>query len=245
MKRRLEFIIILGITAAFIHADVYIRQRVHTDSYYYSGVTTPAVDHVNEMWIGESKMALMTKNRVTILDMDHNRAFILIRNSKTYLETTLPLDLFKLVPEQLTSFLQANQYIGTVKDTGKTKKIGKWNCRVYEINSYIQYQEDRLNESDTTLWVSTDVPFDLKKYNDMNTNLHKLENFSDPFCIQLKKIKGFGIARESLFYIKGFSVKSTAAVIDITRRAPPPGTYSLPPGYTKKEALSLEDLINQ
>jgi len=245
MKKIFVLIIVIGISTVFINADVYVKQKLYTDGYYYGGVNRPAEDTENEIWIGKKKMASFTKNRMTILDMEKNRAFIINRNAKTYSETPLPLDLSTLVESNLVPRLQATQYTGTIKETGKTKKIGKYECRGYEINTYIIYEGDRVNETDTTLWTTSDVPFDVETYRRLSITQQKLRNYNDAFIDELKKIEGFVIAREALFYPKGFSVKSTAAVVEISQKDPPAGIYSVPAGYTKKEKLSIQDLRNR
>jgi hypothetical protein len=79
----------------------------------------------------------------------------------------------------------------------------------------------------------------------MRTNLHRLRNFSDGFITELNKMQGFAIASETLFYPKGFSVKSTAEVIEMSVKPPPAGIYSVPDGYTIKEKLTVRDLRNR
>ena len=151
----------------------------------------------------------------------------------------------KLVPENLAAYLKNIQYTGTVKEKGEKKQIGKFKCRGYEINSYLVFEGNRENETDSTIWVTTDVPFDWKQYSKMYTNLRKLSNFGDKLINELEKIKGFPIITELFFYPKGFSVKSTSEVIVISKKKPPAGIYSVPEGYTKKEKLTIRDLRNR
>ena len=245
MRKRIVFILIAGVFVLFINADVYIKQKLHTDPYYYGGVTRPANDSVTEIWIGEKKMVSITRNRITIIDTENNQAFIINKNNKTYAKTDLPISISKLVPENLAAYLKSFQYIGTVKETGETKKIGKFKCNRYKVNSYLLYEGSKANETDSLIWVASEAPFDLKKYAYMRTNLQKLRNFSDNFITELKKIQGFSIASETLFYPKGFSVKSTAEVIEMSVKDPPEGIYSVPDGYTIKEKLTIQDLRNR
>jgi hypothetical protein len=237
MKKFLIFILIPLITAAWVSADVYIKQKVHTDAYYYGGITNPAVDSVNEIWIGKKKMALLTRDLVTIIDMENNRAFILHKIDKTYIETALPPDLPQLVPENLVGTAQALQYQGTVTGTGKTRTIEKWKCKEYQINAYLSYSNSRRNETDSTAWVSSKIPFDLDTYQAMNVMLQRSKNYSKAFIQELKKIKGFVIASESYFYPKGFGVKTTETVVEMSRKDAPEGIYSVPAGYTKNEKI--------
>lgn len=245
MKKCLVFFMILGITitaASFIHADVYIKQKSHTDGYYYGGVNRPAVDSTNELWLGDGKIAHITENSITIIEKEKNRALIINKSDKTYVETTLPIDLSKLGPEQVAPIIQGIRYKGTVKKTAKTKTIGKRKCKGYAMNTYMVYQGNRDNEMDTTLWASKDLPFDMNKYRDLVFNIYRLRNYSDELLEEMKKIDGFRIAAESLFYPKGFSVKRTTEVLEISAKEPPPGVYSVPESFTKKERFTIPEL---
>ena len=88
-------------TTVLISADVYIKQKIHTDSYYYGGITRPAEDFELETWIGEKKMAYSEQDLAIKIDMEKNRLLVLDSKEKTYVETTLPPDLSKLVEQRL------------------------------------------------------------------------------------------------------------------------------------------------
>lgn len=245
MKKCLVFFVILGITittASFIHADVYIKQKSHTDGYYYGGVNRPAVDFTNELWLGKGKIAFVTENSITIIDKEKNLASIIDKTTKTYVETPLPIDLSKLGPEPVAAVIKEIRFKGTVKETAKTRTIGKRICKEYAMNTYRVYQGNRSNELDTTVWASKDLPFDMNKYRDLVFNIYRLRNYSDELLEEMKKIDGFRIAAESLFYPKGFSVKSTTEVLEISKKEPPPGIYSVPEGFTKKERFTVPEL---
>jgi hypothetical protein len=244
MKKLCTFIIITLVTTVLSNADIYIKQKAHTDSYYYGGITRPAEDFEVETWIGEKKMAYFDQDLAIKIDMEKNRLLVLDKKEKTYIETTLPPELSGLVQQQLVSRIRQLQYMGTVTDTKKTKTIGKWKCKEYKINSYFLNEGTRINESDSVIWVSADVPFDLETYQQMNTTLLQSRNYSQAFIQELKKIKGFMIDSESYFYPKGFSVKSTKTVIEMSQKKPGEFTYSVPAGYNKNENLSIPVLRN-
>jgi hypothetical protein len=245
MKKWLAFFLILGITftaALFIHADVYIKEKSHTDGYYYGGVNRPAEDSTNELWLGDGKIAHITENSITIIEKEKNRALIINKTDKTYVETTLPIDLSKLGPEQVAPIIQGIRYQGTVKEIAETKTIGERKCKGYTLNTYSMYQGERNNELDTTLWASEDLPFDMNKYRDLVFNIYRLRNYSNELLEEIKKVDGFRIAAESLFYPKGFSVKRTTEVLEISAKEPPPGVYSVPEGFTKNERFTIPEL---
>ena len=95
---------------------------------------------------------------------------------------------------------------------------------------------------DSTLWASKDLLFNLDKYRDLLFNVFRLRNYSDELLEEMKKIDGFRIAAESLFYPKGFGVKTTTEVVEMSQKEPPPGIYSVPQGFTKKERFTIPEL---
>lgn len=246
MRKIILFIlIVLMIASILVRGDVYVKRKIHTDGYYYGGINRPAVDAEDETWITKNKMAIISENRITIIDLEKKKAYIINKNVKTYTETGLPLEMANIVPENIATYLKSVQYVGAVKEKGESKKIGKFACRGFEINSYLMYEGSKANETDSTLWVSTDVPFDWQQYNEMYMNLRRLNNFSEGLLAEMGKIKGFPIASELYFYPKGFSVKTTTEVIEMSEEGAPAGTYSVPEGYTKKEKMSIRDLRNR
>jgi hypothetical protein len=225
-----------------VYADVFVKQKSHTAGYYYGGVNNPAVDFDVVTWIGDKKMAVITDNRMVILDTETNQGFFVNKRNKTYAQTTLPMDLANLVPEGLANYLKNVKYIGSVKETGETKAVGKYKCKGYKVNSYVYYQESKVNETDSTVWTSTKVPFNLETWKGMNLSLQKIRNLGDKLMTDLEKVKGFPIFTESSFYPKGFSVKTTTETVEMSVKKPPAGTYAVPEGFKKIDKLTIQDL---
>jgi hypothetical protein len=244
MKKFPVFILMVSVTmaAAFVYGDVYIKQKLHTDAYYYSGVNHPAEDSIEESWLGGLKIVFISGSSMTIIDKEKSRALIIDKKGKTYVETTLPIDLSKLAPEPVAPIIREIRFKGTVKETGKTRTIGNWRCKEYAINTYGESRGERNNELDTTLWAAANLPFDMDKYRDLFFDLYRLKNYSDELIEEMKKIDGFRIAAQSFFYPKGFSVKITTEVVEISEKEPPAGIYTLPEGCVKKEKFSIEEL---
>jgi hypothetical protein len=42
--------------------------------------------------------------------------------------------------------------------------------------------------------------------------------------------------------MKGFTVNSYEKVVEITEKEPPSDVYSAPPGFSKKDKLSMQDI---
>lgn len=242
MKNFPLFTLILILIPYFSFGDSRIILKSHTDAYYYGGINNPATDSISEIWIGKNKMAYITSNRKIVVDTDKKSVFLIYKNNKIFAETTLPVNLSSLVPENIAIYLQGIKSLGTVKKTGKNKKINNYECTAYEINSYINYQGEKVNESDTIVWIAGQVSFDIKKYNELNNELRKIRNYNDKLISDMEKMEGFPMMSETYFYPKGFSVRSISEVASITEEEPPTGCYSVPGGFNKKKKLSVRDL---
>ncbi len=243
MKKILVVIFILLTGWVFANADVYIKIKTHTDSYYDAGVIMPAEDSIEEIWIGDGKIVFISENPTKIYDLENNLVSIIFPKNKIYAQSPLPLDRSKLLTEQYYSELQMFKIKGIVRETDETKKIGEWNCQKYELETWIMYEGNRDVEKDISLWMTMEVPFDLDMYGKGAANERKLRDlrYDDDLLSEWNKIKGCQIVLEMTSYYRGVARRYYEEVVEISEKNPPEGIYSVPPGYTKKERLSWQD----
>jgi hypothetical protein len=234
--------VVLMICVSVAFADTYVKQQTHTDSYYYGGIVTPEENATVEMWIGDQKMAFIEDNRLIVIDLEKNSLIFANRLDSTYAETTLPLEWPRLLDEQAAARVQMFPRHGTISEIPETKTFNDKECKCYELSSWIPYQGIKYNETVSKLWITTDAPFDASAYDEIMEHLLKLQNYNEEFVTNAVKIKGFPLHQESEIFMKGFSVNSFEKVIEITEKEPPADVYSAPPGFSKKDRLSLEDI---
>jgi hypothetical protein len=244
MKKILVVIFILLTGWTFANADVYIKIKTHADSYYDSGVKMPAEDSIEEIWIGDGKIVFISENQNKIYDLENNLVSIIFLKKKIYAQFPFPLDRSKLLTDQYYSHVQMFKIKGIVRETDETKKDGKWKCKKYELETWIMYEGNRAVEKDISLWMTTEVPFDLDMYGKAAANERKLRDprYDDDLLSEWNKIKGCQIALEMTSYYRGVARRYYEEVVEISEKNPPKSIYSVPPGYTKKERLSGQDL---
>lgn len=244
MKKILAVIFILLTGWTFANADVYIKIKTHTDSRYDLGEIIPAEDSIEEILIGERKIVFISENPTKIYDLENNLVSIIFPKKKIYAQSPLPLDRSKLLTDQYYSQLQMFKIKGIVRETDETKKIGKWKCQKYELETWIMYEGNRVVEKYISLWMTTEVPFDLDMYGKAAANERKLRDlrYDDDLLSEWNKIKGCQIALEMTSYYRGVARRYYEEVVEISEKNPPEGIYSVPPGYTRKERLSRQDL---
>ena len=228
MKKSLVMIIILVLLFVSLKADIFIREEREIS--LYSG--QPPEKMIIDTWLGEKKLTSFIKSGAVIFDLNINKVFIIEFISKTYFEADLPLDMSKFIPDA-----RSKAMLGMMKNApisiapnGKTKKIGKWNCKGYNVKMKAMGVE-----MDITYWASTEVPFNWEKYSKLLEEYDKLKMCSDEESLnQLKKIKGYRIASE----IAMMGYKAHIKVLEISIKDAPPGTYTIPKNFSKVEKMA-------
>jgi hypothetical protein len=235
MKKFFALTALVLMAALSLSADIYVKQKTHVDGM----MGQPATDVIQEQWITENAFASVSADQSIIMDMKKNLMYMIYHKSKTYVESTLPMDLTKLLPAEYAAMAGMIMMTATVSPTTQTKKVGQWNCTGYDVTITMMGMPMKMR-----LWATTDVPFD---YNDFNAkiwgNLLKGQMMLDDASVkEMMKIKGFQIASEMSGEIMGMKFNTTTEVLEISKKNPPANVYTPPAGYTKKDKLSMEDL---
>ncbi|MFC1850435.1 hypothetical protein ACFL27_09620 [candidate division CSSED10-310 bacterium] len=243
MRKILAIIIISMLCPSILLADTYIKFQVHTEAYYYGGVNHPAEEAEREYWIGEDKLVFSTRGRTIIFDRQHKQLLFINHPSKIYLESSLPPDWSKLVPEAVLQQLQTWCIAGKVSEKTQPKKIGPRKCQGYDFSYWIEIEGTREYDNDASIWVTQEVPFDLQVAQEFLGYLYILDNYNSQVIAQLQKMSGFPIEIERIRYQQGFGIKTTEKLTEMSEQKPPPGTYTVPEGFQKKDTLNLQDII--
>ncbi|MCX6554366.1 MAG: DUF4412 domain-containing protein [Candidatus Aminicenantes bacterium] len=237
MKKILFTVFLLLAVSIFLSADVYIKTNVHTDAFEMMGQKQPAKDEVNEQWVGNGQMAIISKDKVMITDMAKNFMYIINTKDKSYVQTTLPLDMSKLVPKEAAGMMSMMKMTVKVTPNGQTQKVGKWNCSGYDVDMSMMMMQMKMK-----VWATTEVPFDWKAFSKMYSNFAKMQFMDDSSLAEFMKINGFQISSEMTMSMMNTNMKVITQVVDIIKKDAPTGVYTVPAGFTKKDSLSLQDL---
>ena len=223
-------------------ADTHIRHKAHTDGYYYGGRVNDPEESEYEVWIGYDKISYTYDRRMIILDLKSDMLTFVNLQDSSFAETALPIVWTDFLDEEAVD--RALQYMteGVITDTGETKTIDGRECLCYEINSWIPYESSKYNERDTRIWVSNDMPFDMDEYRETYLYYLQLQRYNEAFIEELVNINGYQVASESKLYLKGFAVKETEEIVEISEKEAPADVYAAPEGFTKKEKLTIQDL---
>jgi hypothetical protein len=222
-------------------ADLYVKKATHSTSYVEGEAVGTRQGDVTEMWIGDGKIASHEGNKTILLDLEKDWFCILNHPEKSYVETSLPLDVTKVLTEDLLSRYQGAQTSGEVEKEDHRREMVSRECREYRVSYWDMSDGQRSNERTLTVWATDDVDFDKKVYSSMLDCMRMLHNRDKKLRKELRKIKGLQTGYEVTSNGSGVESKLTSEVVEVTEAKPPKGTYSVPEGYTKKERLNDRD----
>jgi len=241
MKKLLCLIISLLAVISVIQADVYIKARSTTDPINAYGQNIPAREIITEQWIGNEVYCQKNGDTVSNLyDLKKNKIYLIFHQSKSYLELTPPVDFASLLPAEMSQMAQAlEQLTISTKPTGETRTINNIQCQGYQVEMTVL-----MSPMNMKVWASEALPVNLKTFLEkVWPEIIKLElKGNDKALSELSKIKGLWIAYETQVQTMGVEIKARYEVVEISKKTPPPGIYSVPAGYKKKDKLSMEDL---
>lgn len=225
----------------FASADIYIKEVVQTNTYVDGKLISSKQTAVNELWIGDKKITYITPPRILIVDLEEKQISIVNRGARTYVEAALPLDISKLLSEQVKLRFKMHKTTGTVKETGDIKKIMNKNCNGYEVNFQEMYGDTVRGKIKFKVWATTDVSFDWGIYDIMLQNMRIIFNRDEQYRDELRKIKGIQMRLEMTTEQDGTTVNNVEEIVEISEKQPPAGIYSAPSGFTRKDKLTSQD----
>jgi hypothetical protein len=240
MRKLLAVLALILMVSTFAVAEVYVKSKNHTDAISVMGQDQPASDAVSEQWIGDGKVAIISSANTMILDLGKNVMSIVNHKSKTFVTTSLPLDLASLLPSQISGMLSSVKAEAKVTPTGNKKTFGTRSCDEYNVALTMMMMPLNIK-----IYSSADVPFDFKNYVEkiqMSLIKAQMIGIDDASIKELSKIQGFWIATETNADVMGAKIHQTSEVVEIANKPAPADIYTVPAGYTKQDTLSLQDL---
>jgi len=251
-KRRLILFLalILLTVPIFVHADVFLKQKKHTDSYQIMGQHQPAKDEFESIWVAKDKIRSDGKEHSTIVRLDKKVMYILDHAKKTYME--IPMDIGKSLPElnipkgdekdvaafknMMKNMMKVNI---TVVPTGEKKKIRNWNCK-----KYIETVSMVMGQTKMIVWATEDIKINYNLYAkfaaSMFAQIPGMKDAMGSMEREMEKVKGLPVLTITERKVMGQTVKSTTELLEVKHGKAPTGIFEIPKGYTKTEMMEGE-----
>ena len=222
------------------YADVFMKQKQHTDAVNIMGQTQPAQDIVSDIWITNTRMVSSNEKQKIVFDLE--RKVVMFANHEQKTVATMPMDFSTMVEKQsgdMSTEERADfqQFMGrmmnikvNVQPTSEKKKIGKWNC-----TKYIQTMEMGMGTITSTIWATNDIRVDQDLYAQFTTavmaQMPGVSQNAAEIIKESKKIKGVQVLTKQTTEMMGQSMGSTVELIEYKEGKAPVSAFAMPAGY--------------
>jgi hypothetical protein len=232
---------LLASTAA--GADVYIKEINRTEGYVLGFQTDTENLPPSELWMGDTKIAYYTPGRTFIVDLEARTFTVVNTESRTYVESSLPVDLPAILADDVRERYRVWRRSGKVSDAGKTDEILGKIASEYKVEFWEVENGEKSNEQSVRVWATTDVDFDWKRIDELLVPLRIILNRDEALREELREIEGAQLKVEWWTGWFGKGQKHETEVVEIALdRDPPKGVYTPPEGFEQKERLTKKDL---
>jgi hypothetical protein len=233
MKFRMVMIALMVFALpTLVSADVFMKEKQHTDGMTMMGQAQPPQDKTATIWIAKDKMRRDQGDTSSIAKLEKDRVLIYHLNHQKKSYTELSLGSNDL---QDTAASMAGDLKVKVVATDESRKIGNWNCR-----KYLQEMDMGMMPITSEIWASEDIKvpyFDF--YERVSTAMMAqqpgMKMPMEGMQEEMKKIKGVPVLTvTNMTIMKNTTVKSSRELLEIKEDTAPPGTFDIPQGYTKQ-----------
>lgn len=228
-------------------ADVFMKQKQHTDAVSIMGQSQPAEDYVTETWITDTKMVSSSEKQKIVFDLE--KMTVTFANHEQKSVATMPLDFSKMMQEQSEEMspdekAKFQEFMGkmmnvklTITPTSEKKKIGNWNCTKYE-----QTLEMGMGTVRSEIWATTDIKINEDLYAKFNTamlaQIPGVSQNAAAIMQETKKIKGVHVFTTQTTDMMGQSIGSTMELLEYKEGIAPASVFNMPAGYKKQQGFN-------
>lgn len=244
-------IVFLIIIPLVVHADIFLKQKMHSNAFSMMGQSEQAKDVIIVVWMGEDMSRVdMREDMSVIVRFDKHVMYMLNHAEKSYREMALGEDnnFFSALmasssqsgedtagaQEMMKKFSGMMKPTGSVTVTGESQKIKGWNCKKYEM-------EMNMMGMTTTgeVWATEDIKMDYDLYRNLTNSFVGMMGQTtgmEEWMKEMKKIKGIIVQQESTMTMPmGTEMKSSFELLEASDKPAPVGTYTVPEGYEKQK----------
>lgn len=232
MKTLLQLTLAACLTTPALCADLVITKEKHTDRAKVMGQEQPAKDTKEVVWTGKERMRIEEGDKVTIVRLDLKKLYMLDTKAKTSSTLDLPVDVSKMLPEEMRPMMEQmfSQITVTVTPTEETKKVKDWDTTKYKMTMSLPMG----GSMDQEMWVTKDIGGKREGWHDMYAAVMSVNPVRAGMVEEMKKIDGVPVLVERTQKMMGSEIKSREAVISVEEKEAAEGFYDVPKDYKDK-----------
>ena len=260
MKKLALIVILILFVSLFLGADVYTKSVERVKAFEMMGKKQGETLQMKERWYGKNKYVEIGKDFNFIVDLEKENMFFILHDAKIYVEIPTDMDGDKFFEFIMALSPKVAEVVKSIKITDvkvnlntETKKIANWDCTASEFEMVFMIPAiNMMPKFKMKMWMTHDLPKDYEKFSEMGEIFIRsifgalnIDDASQKEMEKMEKVDGFQIATDVTIEIFGSRINVEAQTLEVTEKTAPPGTYSVPESYTKKDLKDIQDQIKQ
>jgi hypothetical protein len=243
----LTMLFLIALTAA-LRADVYMKQKHHTDAVSMMGQNQPARDVIEEVWLTDSGFRNNSEDNTMIMMFDKQKMIMINHKDKTYAD--MPMNFTGMMSaagkekdqdneemegqqEMMQNMMQGMMKVEvSVQPTNESKVINGWKCK-----KYIMTMNTFMGENNSEIWATEDLKIDPRLYAKFTTALSTvnpaMKDMAGTMMEEMKKIKGVQVLTISNQKVMNQNISSSTELLDYKTGTAPDNLFEIPAGYKK------------
>lgn len=228
----LAFCIVLALACQPLLADSVITMKaVRSPS---PGSDAGPSEETSTVWLGQNRIREDTPDQSVIVNLDDKKIFIVKHKSKSYHALDLPIDIKKLIPEEMAPMFDSvmKQMVMDVEvtPTDETRRIGDYDTK----KSLVKLKSPMGLEMDLVVWASTGTGLDVDTYKRLALEMASMQPTGTEWISKVLAIPGFPVMRETTVKMNGSEMTTREELVGIEDKEPPAGIYAPPSDYKEE-----------
>jgi hypothetical protein len=186
--------------------------------------------------------------------------YLILHEPKIYFEIPTDLDGNKFFDFIMLLSPKVAEVVKSIRITdakvnlkSETKKIANWDCTASEFEMIFMIPAiNMMPKFKMKMWMTHDLPKDYEKFSEMGEvfiqsvlGMLNIDEASQNEMAKMEEVDGFQIAVDLTIEIFGSQINVESQTLEVSEKPAPPGTYSVPKGYTKKDINFIKEQIKQ
>lgn len=224
-------------------ADVYMKQKRHTDAMRMMGMEQPAAEVVDETWITPKGVRTDNPEMSTIMLPGEQKIIMIDHQSKTYIEQSTDMaKMMEGMPQEESAgdhaamrqmMQRMTKMDASVTDTGEEKVINGWKSR-----KYLLTMDTMMGKNTSEIWATEDLKIDKKLYDQLMTKmfsgLPSMQASMETVQKEMEKIKGVQVLSIFTMSMMNQTHKTRTELLEFKAVDAPKDLFAVPAGYRKE-----------
>ncbi|WP_045222784.1 DUF4412 domain-containing protein [Desulfonatronum thioautotrophicum] len=228
-------------------AENFLKMRHVSEPFEIMGQRQSGSDEIVEIWLSGNRARMNSSdNSSVIFDGDTQLMFMLDHGERTYTEVPVNLgeamsgmfggqeggqDMAAMMSQMMGAMMQVR---AEVVDTGTTKTVNEWTCRVYKLTLNMP-----MGKTVSEICATDEIDVDVSMYNKIGHAMLAGQQGFEELLREMEKISGVAVLTVSRANVMGATMVTREELLEHRKKDAPVGIFDIPEGYVKQRFMGM------